>query len=91
MELGYETYAVIDASGTFSPMMSYLAQARMSMAGVIPMTWFAVGCELLMDWRKEEGEAFADLLHDYLPFYGDLIDSYDVHSILSGSSSSNIT
>jgi len=29
MELGYDTYAVIDASGTFNQMMSSLSQQRM--------------------------------------------------------------
>jgi len=55
----------------------------MLQAGVIPMTWFAVGCELLQDWRNEGGVEFADILHEYLPFYGNLIESYDVHSKLS--------
>jgi hypothetical protein len=80
IELGYDAYAVIDASGTFSPMMSTLAQSRMVQAGVIPMTWFAVGCELMGDWRTEFGAGFGDLLHKNLPFYGNLIESYNVHS-----------
>jgi len=60
------------------------------------MTWFAVGCELLMDWRNFGGNEFAAILHDYLPFYGDLIESYNVQSKLnlgqnsSSSSSGNL-
>jgi nicotinamidase-related amidase len=83
LDLGYEAYAVGDASGAFSSMAADLAMLRMVQAGVIPMTWFAVGCELLMDWRHQEGSDFADILHDYLPFYGDLIESYNVHSKLN--------
>lgn len=47
LDAGYDAYAVIDSSGTFSPMMSDLAVLRMVQAGAVPMTWFAVGCELL--------------------------------------------
>jgi len=43
---GYDVYAVIDASGTWSPMMNTLATARMVQAGVIPMTFFATVAEL---------------------------------------------
>jgi hypothetical protein len=60
--------------------MSTIAQQRMIQAGVIPMTWFMVGCELLVDWRNAGGDPFANLLHEYLPFYGNLIDSYNVQS-----------
>jgi len=55
VELGYDVYAVIDASGTFSEIMRDLAISRMQHAGVHIMTWFAVGCELLEDWRNEGG------------------------------------
>lgn len=80
VELGYQVYAVYDASGTFSAMQSGAAITRMSMAGVNIMSWFAVGCELLVDWRNATGTAFRDLLHEYLPFYGNLIDSYNHHT-----------
>jgi nicotinamidase-related amidase len=43
---GFEVYAVVDASGTFSPLMKDLAIARMVQAGIYPMTFFAVTGEL---------------------------------------------
>jgi len=49
---GFNVYAVVDASGSFSPLMTTLAIERMSMNGINLMTWFAVGCELLSDWRN---------------------------------------
>src|SRR3954452_10999967 len=43
---GYEVYAVIDASGTWSKTVQEVAVQRMAQAGIIPMTWVAVGAEL---------------------------------------------
>jgi len=72
LSMGYDTYAVVDSSGTFTPMMAQLAIDRMNQAGVIPMTWFAVGCELMGDWRDVSGPGFGKITGTYLPFYGNL-------------------
>ncbi|UUZ71209.1 isochorismatase family protein [Polaromonas sp. P1(28)-8] len=49
---GYEVYAVLDASGTWDKLVEDAAIARMVQAGIIPITWCAVGAELLGDWRS---------------------------------------
>jgi nicotinamidase-related amidase len=50
LNLGYEPYIVVDASGTFSKQMREISMARFIQAGVIPITWFAIGGELMTDW-----------------------------------------
>lgn len=72
---GYDVYAVIDSSGTWSKLVQETAVARMAAAGVHIMSWFAVTCELQGDWRNPTGEGLANLLGTRLPFYGNLISS----------------
>jgi nicotinamidase-related amidase len=51
---GYEVYAVTDASGGTSKEAHEMAIKRMTMAGVIPVTWIQVMCELQRDWARQE-------------------------------------
>ncbi len=64
----YDTYAVLDASGTWNKLVEEAAIARMVQAGIIPITWVAVGAELLVTWQSATGEAHAKLMGDHLPF-----------------------
>ncbi len=73
---GYEVYAVIDASGTWSKLVQEVAVQRMVQAGVVPMTWVAVGAELQADWRNPTGQDLAAIMGEHLPFYGNLIGSF---------------
>lgn len=73
---GYDVYAVIDASGTWSKLVQEVAVARMVQAGVIPTTWVAVAAELQGDWRAPSGQALAEVMGEHLPFYGNLIGSF---------------
>jgi nicotinamidase-related amidase len=76
IKAGYEVYAVIDSSGTWSKLVQEVSVARMVQAGVTPMTWVAVGAELQADWRKETGEGLGQIMGDHLNFYGNLFGSY---------------
>jgi nicotinamidase-related amidase len=76
VKAGYEVYGVVDASGTWDKLVEQAAIARMVQAGVIPITWCAVGAELLGDWRSEMGEAHAQLMGEFLPFAGNLYGSF---------------
>jgi nicotinamidase-related amidase len=76
IKAGYEVYAVIDASGTWSKLVQEVAIARMVQAGVVPMTWVAVAAEMQADWRNETGQALAGIMGEHLPFYGNLNASY---------------
>lgn len=73
---GYDVYAVIDSSGTWSKLVQEVAIARMVQAGVQPITWVAVGAELQSDWRNESAGAFGAIMGEQLPFYGNLIGSF---------------
>jgi nicotinamidase-related amidase len=76
IKAGYEVYAVIDASGTWSKLVQEVAIARMVQAGVVPMTWVAVAAEIQADWRNETGQALAGIMGEHLPFYGNLNASF---------------
>jgi len=57
---GYEVYAVIDASGASTIEAHKMAIKRMTQAGVIPVTWLQVMCELQRDWGRKE--TYADVM-----------------------------
>lgn len=76
VEAGYDVYAVIDASGTWNKLVQEVAIARMVQAGVKPITWVAVAAELQNDWRSPTGKDLAEIMGEYLPFYGNLIGSF---------------
>jgi nicotinamidase-related amidase len=60
--LGYDVYAVVDASGTFSMLEREMALYRMQANGVTLMSWFAVGSELLNNWNDNGGTGFMNLI-----------------------------
>jgi len=74
--LGYDVYAALDSSGTWSKLVEDAAIARMSQAGVVPMTWVGIGAELLGTWRSPTGEAHGRLMGDFLPFSGNNMASF---------------
>lgn len=76
IKAGYDVYAVIDASGTWNKLVQEVAVARMAQAGIVPMTWVAVGAELQADWRNPSGDALGQIMGEHLPFYGNLFGSY---------------
>jgi nicotinamidase-related amidase len=51
---GYEVYAVVDASGATTQEAHNAAIQRMIQAGVTPVTWVQVMCELQRDWSRQE-------------------------------------
>jgi len=74
---GYEVYVAIDSSGTYSTLVRDMAINRMIKAGVTTITWFGIASELQLDWRKSTSANFTKLLKDQLPFYADLISSWN--------------
>jgi nicotinamidase-related amidase len=75
IEAGYQVFAVVDASGTFNKDVRDAALMRMVEAGVQPMNWFAVACELHRDWRNDV-EGLGALFSNHLPNYRNLMTSY---------------
>lgn len=53
-----------------------MAVQRMVQAGVVPITWVAVAAQLQADWRRPTGQDLAQVMGEYLPFYGNLITSH---------------
>lgn len=56
---GFKVYAVTDASGDPSDMVSRSSLARLSQAGIVPTSALAILCELHRSWNEGEGAALA--------------------------------
>ncbi|TEB35786.1 ycaC protein [Coprinellus micaceus] len=68
---GYEVFANADASGTFNKAIADGANDRMRGAGVQVLSFWAIVCELMRDWRNTPGAAeVLPFLDKYLPAYG---------------------
>ncbi|WP_036576196.1 isochorismatase family protein [Nitrosospira briensis] len=65
---GYSTYAVVDASGSFTKEQSDLGVMRMVQAGVIPVGYSNVAVEILGDNAAPEASAVYGALN--MPFAG---------------------
>ena len=69
---GYQTYAVIDASGGFTPTQVDMGVRRMQQAGVVPVCYSNVAVEILADNAAPEAEAVYGALG--MPFTGLVFD-----------------
>ena len=85
---GFNVYAVIDASGDPSEMVSRTTVARFAQSGVVPTTANAVICELHRTWRRPEAAEIADIYTVATPSYRPVMESYqsakDVGSAAKG-------
>lgn len=73
---GYNVYAVIDASGDPSEMASRTTIARLTQAGIIPVSTNAVFCELQRTWARPDAAEFGALYSEYAPNYKAAVESY---------------
>lgn len=73
---GFNVYAVIDASGDPSEMVSRTTLARFAQSGVVPTTTNAVICELHRTWRRPEAAEIADIYTVATPNYRAVMESY---------------
>lgn len=73
---GYKVYAVMDASGDPSEMASRVTLARLTQAGVMPMSTNMVLCELQRTWNRPDASDFAALYAIYSPNYKAVMESY---------------
>jgi len=71
---GYDVYGILDASGTWSPLMEQSAMMRMAQAGVKLISWFAVSAELQRDWALPTGASLLQLYSQNFADYSCLID-----------------
>jgi nicotinamidase-related amidase len=73
---GFKVYAVMDASGDPSEMVSRMTLSRFAQAGVIPTSANAVLCEIHRTWNRPEAAELAKLYTMVAPNYQALIESY---------------
>jgi len=73
---GFKVYAVIDASGDPSEMVSRTTLARFTQAGVVPTTANAVICEMHRTWHRPEAADLAKLYAIVAPNYAAVMESY---------------
>ncbi|KAI1144425.1 Isochorismatase hydrolase [Hypoxylon sp. FL0543] len=70
-EAGYSVWANHEASGTTSANIRDMANERMRAAGVQVVSYFAILCELMRDWRNTPGaKELFPVLDRYMPAYG---------------------
>lgn len=73
---GYQVFAVIDASGTYSKMAEEITLARVAQAGVVPMDTAAVASEIQRTWNRDDALQWAEVYTNIFPNYQLLIESY---------------
>lgn len=73
---GYQVFAVVDASGTYSKMAQEITLARIVQAGVVPMDTAAVASELQKTWHRDDAQQWAEVYTMIFPPYQLLIESY---------------
>lgn len=73
---GYQVFAVIDASGTYSKMAQEVTLARVMQAGVVPMDTAAVCSEIQRTWNRPDAAQWAEAYSSVFPHYQLLIESY---------------
>ena len=73
---GYQVFAVVDASGTYSKMAQEITLARVVQAGVVPIDTAAVCSELQRTWSRDDAAQWADVYASLFPPYRLLIESY---------------
>lgn len=73
---GFKVYAVIDASGDPSEMVSRTTLARFVQAGIIPTSTNSILAEVQRTWNRPDADDFLKLYAIVSPNYGALIESY---------------
>jgi nicotinamidase-related amidase len=73
---GYKVYAVIDASGDMSQAATDMSVARMTAAGIIPVTTNTVLCEFQRTWARPDAAKWGALYSELVPNYHAVAESY---------------
>ena len=73
---GFNVYAVTDASGDPTEMVSRTTLARFVQSGIVPTTTNAVICELHRTWRRPEAAEIAEIYTVATPEYRSVMESY---------------
>jgi nicotinamidase-related amidase len=73
---GYNVYYVMDASGDPSEMANHATLARMTQAGIIPVTTNVVLCEFQRTWNRPDAAQWGALYSELVPNYHAVAESY---------------
>ena len=73
---GYRVYAVMDASGDVSQMASDVALARMTQAGIIPVTTNTILSESHRSWNRPDAAQIGGLYAELVAHYRAVAESY---------------
>lgn len=73
---GYKVYVVMDASGDVSEMASDVMLARMTQAGIIPMTTNTMLSESHRTWNRADAAKWGALYAELVPNYRAVVESY---------------
>jgi len=73
---GYKVYFVTDASGDPSVMASQTTIARLSQAGIIPVSTNAVLCEFQRTWNRPDAAQWGGIYQQLVPHYKAVAESY---------------
>jgi nicotinamidase-related amidase len=74
---GFNVYAVMDASGDPTEMVSRTTLARFTQAGIVPTSTNVVICELHRTWRRPEAAEIADIYTVATPNYRAVMESFE--------------
>ncbi|KAF2137459.1 uncharacterized protein K452DRAFT_321712 [Aplosporella prunicola CBS 121167] len=74
---GYSVWANVEASGTTTPLIRGVSNARMQAAGVQLVSLFSIVCDLMRDWRNPPGSAgVLSFLERWYPTYAYLAKAH---------------
>jgi nicotinamidase-related amidase len=73
---GYKVYYVTDASGDPSEMAFHTTLARLTQAGVIPVTTNVVLCEFQRTWNRPDAAQWGAIYNELVPHYRAVAESY---------------
>jgi nicotinamidase-related amidase len=73
---GYKVYFVTDASGDPSVMASQTTVARLTAAGIIPVSTNAVLCEFQRTWNRPDAGEWGAIYGQLVPHYKAVAESY---------------
>jgi nicotinamidase-related amidase len=73
---GYKVYFVTDASGDPSVMASQTTVARLTAAGIIPVSTNAVLCEFQRTWNRPDAAQWGAIYGELVPHYKAVVESY---------------
>jgi isochorismate hydrolase len=73
---GYKTYVAVDASGVFSATQRQVGKARIQQAGVIPVDYFSIICEIMATNADPlANDVYAALDLDFATLLGRITDA----------------